>query len=86
MPLYALSAIICVQRSTAEMICSGILPINQMRDYIGPGAVIASRVPLHLLEAGVASNCLPSCSHHALSSVSVCIYISLSPLLALSHI
>ncbi len=33
------------------MLCAGILPINQMRDYIAPAAVIASRVPLHLLEA-----------------------------------
>ena len=33
------------------MICAGILPINQMRDYIGPAAIIASKVPQHLLEA-----------------------------------
>lgn len=37
--------------STGEMICAGILPINQMRDYIEPAAVIAARVPQHLLEA-----------------------------------
>jgi hypothetical protein len=37
--------------STADMVCSGILPINQMRDYQGPAAIIASRVPQHLLEA-----------------------------------
>lgn len=34
-----------------EMLCAGILPINQMRDYIEPAAVISSRVPMHLLEA-----------------------------------
>lgn len=37
--------------STGEMLCSGILPINQMRDYVDPANVIASRVPMHLLEA-----------------------------------
>jgi large subunit GTPase 1 len=38
-------------RSTGEMICSGILPINQMKEYEEPGEVIASRVPQHLIEA-----------------------------------
>lgn len=38
-------------RSAGEMLCAGILPINHMRDYIEPGNVIASRVPMHLLEA-----------------------------------
>lgn len=38
-------------KSTGEMICAGILPINQMRDYIEPAAVIAARIPQHLLEA-----------------------------------
>jgi hypothetical protein len=37
--------------SVGEMICSGVLPINQMRDYVEPAAIIASRVPTHLLEA-----------------------------------
>ncbi len=37
--------------STAEMICAGILPINQMRDYIEPARVIATRIPRHLLDA-----------------------------------
>ena len=37
--------------SHAEMICAGILPINNMRDADHPAAVIASRVPRHLLEA-----------------------------------
>ena len=37
--------------STGEMLCSGILPINQMRDYADPSSVIASRVPMHLLDA-----------------------------------
>lgn len=37
--------------SPGEMLCAGILPINQMRDYIEPAAAISSRVPMHLLEA-----------------------------------
>mmetsp|Transcript_2777 Transcript_2777/g.5050 ORF Transcript_2777/g.5050 Transcript_2777/m.5050 type:complete len:540 (-) Transcript_2777:15-1634(-) len=37
--------------NTADMICSGVLPINQMRDYTGPATVITSKVPKHLLEA-----------------------------------
>jgi hypothetical protein len=38
-------------RSTGEMLCAGILPINQMRDYFEPAAVVSSRVPEHLLNA-----------------------------------
>ena len=38
-------------RSTGEMLCSGILPINQMREYVEPCEVITSRVPRHHLEA-----------------------------------
>jgi large subunit GTPase 1 len=38
-------------RSTGEMLCAGILPVNQMRDYIEPATVIASRVQRHLLDA-----------------------------------
>lgn len=37
--------------STADMICSGVLPINQMRDHIGPITLICQRVPQQLLEA-----------------------------------
>lgn len=37
--------------NTGQMLCSGILPINQMRDYVAPAEVIASRVPIHLLDA-----------------------------------
>ncbi|XP_068137256.1 large subunit GTPase 1 homolog [Hyperolius riggenbachi] len=35
----------------AEMICSGILPIDQMRDHIPPISLIAQRIPRHVLEA-----------------------------------
>lgn len=38
-------------RSTGEMLCAGILPINQMRTYVDPATVITSRVPQHLLDA-----------------------------------
>ncbi len=37
--------------STGEMLCSGILPINQMRNCADPADVIASRVPMYLLDA-----------------------------------
>ena len=33
------------------MLCAGILPINQMREYLPPANVITSRVPMHLIEA-----------------------------------
>ncbi|KAM4694859.1 large subunit GTPase 1 homolog [Discoglossus pictus] len=35
----------------AEMICSGILPIDQMRDHIPPISLIAQRIPRHVLES-----------------------------------
>jgi len=38
-------------RSRGDMICAGILPINQMRDYVEPANIITSRIPQHLLEA-----------------------------------
>jgi len=39
--------------STGEMLCAGMLPINQMRDYLEPAEVIASRIPQYLLEAAL---------------------------------
>lgn len=38
-------------RSTGEMLCAGILPINQMRTYADPADVISARVPMQLIEA-----------------------------------
>lgn len=38
-------------QSTGEMLCSGILPINQMREFREPCEVILQRVPRHHLEA-----------------------------------
>ncbi|XP_037693892.1 large subunit GTPase 1 homolog [Choloepus didactylus] len=35
----------------AEMICSGILPIDQMRDHIPPVSLVCQNIPRHVLEA-----------------------------------
>ncbi|XP_044146233.1 large subunit GTPase 1 homolog [Bufo gargarizans] len=35
----------------AEMICSGILPIDQMRDHVPPISLIAQRIPRHVVES-----------------------------------
>ncbi|XP_054441124.1 large subunit GTPase 1 homolog [Pteronotus mesoamericanus] len=35
----------------AEMICSGILPIDQMRDHVPPTSLICQNIPRHVLEA-----------------------------------
>ncbi|XP_078522423.1 large subunit GTPase 1 homolog [Lissotriton helveticus] len=35
----------------AEMICSGILPIDQMRDHIPPISLVCQRIPRQVLEA-----------------------------------
>lgn len=36
--------------STAEMVCAGVLPIMQMRNVMPPVALIARRIPRHILE------------------------------------
>jgi ribosome biogenesis GTPase A len=40
-----------IMTSAGEMLCSGILPVNHMRDHVEPANLIAARVPSHLLEA-----------------------------------
>uniref|UniRef100_A0A8I3Q7X8 Large subunit GTPase 1 homolog n=2 Tax=Canis lupus familiaris TaxID=9615 RepID=A0A8I3Q7X8_CANLF len=35
----------------AEMICNGILPIDQMRDHVPPVSLICQNIPRHVLEA-----------------------------------
>ncbi|XP_040284263.1 large subunit GTPase 1 homolog [Bufo bufo] len=35
----------------AEMICSGILPIDQMRDHVPPISLIAQRIPRYVVES-----------------------------------
>ncbi|KAF1953196.1 P-loop containing nucleoside triphosphate hydrolase protein [Byssothecium circinans] len=35
----------------AELVCNGILPIDQLREYTGPGGLVAQRIPKTFLEA-----------------------------------
>jgi large subunit GTPase 1 len=35
----------------AELVCSGVLPIDQLREYTGPATLIAQRIPQPFLEA-----------------------------------
>ncbi|KAL1582660.1 hypothetical protein WHR41_08777 [Cladosporium halotolerans] len=35
----------------AELVCNGVLPIDQLREYSGPGALVAQRIPQAFLEA-----------------------------------
>ncbi|XP_078062323.1 large subunit GTPase 1 homolog, partial [Mustelus asterias] len=35
----------------AEMVCSGILPIDQMRDHVPPVSLVCQHVPRHVLES-----------------------------------
>lgn len=37
--------------SKGELVCNGVLPIDQLRDYIGPCTLVAERVPKYFLEA-----------------------------------
>lgn len=34
-----------------ELVCNGVLPIDQLRDYIGPSNLLAERIPKYYLEA-----------------------------------
>ncbi|SCW00518.1 LAFE_0C05952g1_1 [Lachancea fermentati] len=34
-----------------ELVCNGVLPIDQLRDYIGPSSIVAERIPKFYLEA-----------------------------------
>ncbi|KAI9136403.1 P-loop containing nucleoside triphosphate hydrolase protein [Paraphysoderma sedebokerense] len=34
----------------ADMVCNGVLPIDQLREFTGPASLIVHRVPRHLLE------------------------------------
>jgi large subunit GTPase 1 len=34
----------------AELVCNGILPIDQLREFTGPAALVAQRIPLPFLE------------------------------------
>lgn len=35
----------------AELVCNGVLPIDQLREFSGPAAVVAGRIPKNFLEA-----------------------------------
>lgn len=35
----------------AELVCDGVLPIDQLREYIGPVALVTRRLPKEILEA-----------------------------------
>lgn len=35
----------------AELVCNGILPIDQLREFTGPAGLVAKRIPQHFLEA-----------------------------------
>lgn len=35
----------------ADLVCNGILPIDQMREYAGPGGLVTQRIPKNFLEA-----------------------------------
>ncbi|CEP64789.1 ribosome biogenesis GTPase LSG1 LALA0_S13e03048g [Lachancea lanzarotensis] len=34
-----------------ELVCNGVLPIDQLRDYIGPTNLVAERIPKYFIEA-----------------------------------
>lgn len=35
----------------AELVCNGVLPIDQLREYTGPATLVAQRIPLAFLES-----------------------------------
>ncbi|ROT39200.1 putative ribosome biogenesis GTPase Lsg1 [Sodiomyces alkalinus F11] len=35
----------------ADLVCNGVLPIDQLREYTGPAGLVARRIPKHFLEA-----------------------------------
>ncbi|PVU86180.1 hypothetical protein BB561_006792 [Smittium simulii] len=37
--------------TTADMVCNGVLPIDQLREYSGPAALISRRIPKWVIEA-----------------------------------
>ncbi|CDF88911.1 ZYBA0S03-04786g1_1 [Zygosaccharomyces bailii CLIB 213] len=34
-----------------ELVCNGVLPIDQLRDYVGPCTLVAERIPKYFMEA-----------------------------------
>ena len=37
--------------TNADMVCNGVLPIDQLREHTGPVALVAQRIPKSILEA-----------------------------------
>ncbi|PWN54412.1 P-loop containing nucleoside triphosphate hydrolase protein [Violaceomyces palustris] len=37
--------------SSADLVCDGVLPIDQMREYTGPAELVAKRIPKDIIEA-----------------------------------
>ncbi|CAG8451189.1 3742_t:CDS:10 [Ambispora leptoticha] len=37
--------------TNADMVCNGVLPIDQLREFTGPAALVAQRIPRKVLEA-----------------------------------
>jgi large subunit GTPase 1 len=37
--------------TNAEMVCNGVLPIDQMREHTGPAALVARQIPKEVLQA-----------------------------------
>lgn len=37
--------------TNGELVCSGVLPIDQLREYTGPATLVAQRIPKYFLEA-----------------------------------
>ncbi|KAJ1920504.1 hypothetical protein IWQ60_006986 [Tieghemiomyces parasiticus] len=37
--------------TAADMVCNGVLPIDQLREYVGPSGLVAQRIPKWVLEA-----------------------------------
>jgi len=35
----------------AELVCNGVLPIDQLREFLGPAGIVAQRIPQRFLEA-----------------------------------
>ncbi len=37
--------------TNADMVCNGVLPIDQLKEYTGPVALVSQRIPKSVLEA-----------------------------------
>ena len=37
--------------TAADLVCDGVLPIDQLREYTGPASLVVQRIPKQVLEA-----------------------------------